>query len=248
MPVLGGSGSRREPQERPLSLRVGRSVTRAPGRRRHACRERRDGNGRPLARCLPLAHRRRLDAAFETRLSIGDRARTVARVATSAPVDLDRARSRFVHATKRFLQGARLQRQRVLDTSASAPRLLLDSPHEVVDLTGRPDNDLDYYVYELARLQDVAREVIKVFGAPTVVVEALDRFESAIPKLRAARNPLTHASNDARLDDVAWFSSLVRLGVDGSVECLVDPRYQHHDAAEELAEAVLGYLRAGLRR
>ena len=169
------------------------------------------------------------------------------RVTTSAPVDLDRARSRFISATKRIIQGLQLQRKRVLDTTASAPRLLEGGPHEVVNLTGIPGNDLDYYVYELARLQDVAREVIKVFGSPAEVVDALDRFESSIPNLRAARNPLTHASNDARLDDVAWFSSLVRLRADGSVECLVDPRYQHHDAAEELAEVVLSYLRAGLR-
>jgi hypothetical protein len=117
----------------------------------------------------------------------------------------------------------------------------------VVDLTGQPGNDLDYYIYELARLQDAARAVIKVFESPDAVAQALKRFNLAIPNLRSARNPLTHASNDARLDDVAWFSSLVRLGSDGSVEYLVDPRYEHHQAAEDLAEALLAFLRAGLR-
>lgn len=126
-------------------------------------------------------------------------------------------------------------------------RLLEGTPHEVVDLTGQPGNDLDYYIYELARLQDAARAVIKVFESPDAVAQALKRFNLAIPNLRSARNPLTHASNDARLDDVAWFSSLVRLGSDGSVEYLVDPRYEHHQAAEDLAEALLAFLRAGLR-
>jgi hypothetical protein len=32
-----------------------------------------------------------------------------------------------------------------------------------------------------------------------------------------------------------------------TVEYLVDPRYQHHNAAETLAEALLGFLRSGLR-
>src|SRR4051812_5635701 len=130
-------------------------------------------------------------------------------MAPSASADLDRARSRFIHATKRFIEGARLERERILERSATAPRLLEGSPYEVINLTGEPDNDLDYYTYELARLQDAAREIIRVFKSPSVVVQALDRFETQIPNLRAARNPLTHASNDARLDDVAWFSSLV---------------------------------------
>lgn len=160
--------------------------------------------------------------------------------------DLDIARSRFIQATTRFIAGARLQRQHILERSATAPRLLEGSPYEVIDLTGQLDNDLDYYTYELARLQDVAREVVRVFGAPPAVVHALDQFDTAIPKLREARNPLTHASNDPRLDDVAWFSSLVRMNFDGSVETLVDPRYGHHEAAEALAEALLAELRAGL--
>jgi hypothetical protein len=162
-------------------------------------------------------------------------------------VDLDRARSRFINATRRFIEGARLQRERILERSEKAPRLLEGSAYEVVNLTGQPGNDLDYYAYELARLQDVAREVIRVFDSPDDVIRALERFEEAVPNLRAVRNPLTHASNDGRLDDVAWFSSLVRLDPAGSVESLLDPRHGDHDAAEELAATLLTYLRAGLR-
>ncbi len=110
----------------------------------------------------------------------------------AASPNLDRARSRFLNAIKRGINGARMQRQWILETSASAPRLLEGSPYEVIDLTGQPDNDVDYYIYELASLQDLAREVIRVFGAPGVVVQALERFESAVPNLRTARNPLTH--------------------------------------------------------
>lgn len=161
--------------------------------------------------------------------------------------DPDRARSRFVQAIKRFIAGARLERDRLQHQADAAPRLLQGTEHEVVNLTGLPDNDLDYYIYELGRLQDVAREIVKVLGAPAEVVDALAAFDAAVPNLRAARNPLTHASDDPRLDDVGWFSALVRHRSDGSVEYLVDPRYQHHDAAEALADALLSYLRAGLR-
>jgi hypothetical protein len=53
---------------------------------------------------------------------------------------------------------------------------------------------------------------------------------------------LTHPSNDERLDDVAWFDSVVKLGPNSSVEYVVDPRYQDHDAALELSRALSRYL------
>jgi hypothetical protein len=111
---------------------------------------------------------------------------------------------------KRIRAGLELQRSRILDRAATAPRVLEDSPYEVINLTDTPDNDLDYYAYELGRLQDAAREMAKVFTNPKEVTEALDAFNAALPNLRAARNPLTHPRDNARLDNVAWFSALVR--------------------------------------
>lgn len=161
--------------------------------------------------------------------------------------DVDKARTRLIRATTRAIAGARLERSRIQEIADRAPRLLEGEVHEVINLTGQPDNDLDYYAYELARLQDVARTTIKVFGSPQEVVDALAEFDAAVPNLRMARNPLTHPSDDDRLDDVGWMSALVRFGNGGAVEYLVDPRYDHHDAAERLAQSLLGYLRAGLR-
>ena len=43
-----------------------------------------------------------------------------------------------------------------------------------------------------------------------------------------------------------WFDSVVKVGPHGSVEYLVDPRYQHHNAAIELSEALSKYLAADL--
>jgi len=157
--------------------------------------------------------------------------------------DPDRARSRFISAVQRIIGGARLCRERVLAGRNTAPKLLANTPYEVVNLTGVPPNDLDYYTYELGRLQDTAREVNKAFGSPQEVVSALSAFEDAVPRLREARNPLTHPSDDARLDDVGSFSALVRLDVGGGVVYLVDPRHEHHDAAERLAAELLRYLR-----
>lgn len=161
--------------------------------------------------------------------------------------DPDRARSRFIQAINRFLPGAWLQKRRLEAQSASAPRLLPGTEYEVVDLTGVPDNDLASTSTSLGRLQDAAREVITVFDRPVEVVAALAEFDGAIPRLREARNPLTHASDDSRLDDAAWLSAFMHLKPGGKVEYLVDPRFQHHDAAEALAETLLAYLRAGLR-
>lgn len=114
----------------------------------------------------------------------------------------------------------------------------------MIDLRGDPGNDIDYYVYELARLQDLAKEMNRAFGDPAEVVHALASFDATVPALRTIRNPLTHPSDDARLDGVAWFDSVVKLRANGEVEYLVDPRYGHHDAALELSRALSAYLEA----
>jgi len=133
-----------------------------------------------------------------------------------------------------------------MEGAGNAPRLLEGTEFEVTNLTGVPGNDLDYYTYELGRLQDTAREVLKAFDDPLEIVTALAAYEAAIPNLRAARNPITHPSDDARLDDVGWFSALVRFLPDGKVEYLVDPRYAHNVAALTLADGLLAFLREGL--
>jgi hypothetical protein len=83
-----------------------------------------------------------------------------------------------------------------------------------------------------------------VFDNPPEIIDALAEFVATVPSLRSARNPLTHASDDARLGDVAWFSAFARVQANGDVEHLVDPRYTDQDAAEKLAAALLDYLRS----
>jgi hypothetical protein len=90
-----------------------------------------------------------------------------------------------------------------MDRSAQAPRLFAGTDHEVVDLRGEVGNDLDYYVYELGRLQDLAWTINETFDDPSEVVDALAAFDQAVPNLRKIRNPQTHPSDDERLDGVA---------------------------------------------
>jgi hypothetical protein len=85
-------------------------------------------------------------------------------------------------------------------------------------------------------------------GAPADVVVGLATFDAAVPALRKIRNPLTHPSDDARLDAVAWFDAVVKLHPDGAVEYLVDPRYEHHDAAVELSRVIREFLERELAR
>lgn len=143
--------------------------------------------------------------------------------------NLDKSASRFLNALRRISAGLEQQRQRILDRAAKARRLLPDSQFPVIDLTGDPGNDLHYYIYELARLQDLGRSIIKVFGQPRELVDAQAKFDVGIPNLRVIRNPLTHPNDNDELDEVAWFSSAVKLKPDGSVEELVDPRYEQHE-------------------
>lgn len=87
-------------------------------------------------------------------------------------------------------------------------------------------------------MRELTHAINKTFDYPAEIVSALASFDQAIPRLRSVRNPLTHPSDDDRLDGVAWFDSVVRLLPNGSVEYLVDPRYEHHDAALELTRAL----------
>jgi hypothetical protein len=91
---------------------------------------------------------------------------------------------------KRIIGRARLSRQRVMESGDKAPRLLENTPYEVIDLKSVPPNDLDYYAYVPGRLQDAAREVIRIIGSPQEIVDALTALDAALPNLRAARNPL----------------------------------------------------------
>ncbi len=162
--------------------------------------------------------------------------------------ELDRTRSRILNALRRTIEGARQQRARVISRAEEAPRLLAGSPYEVVDLTGNPGTDLDYYAFELVRLQDLARLTLEVFENPGEVREGLAAFDAAIPHLRKIRNALTHPGEDGRLDQVAWFSKVVELKAGGNAETLLDPRYGHHEAAEALASVLQDFLRRGLSR
>lgn len=163
-----------------------------------------------------------------------------------ASTDTEQARSRFVVARRRIVHGLETQRARIMGRTAQAPKLFGGTGHEVTDLTGGVGNDLDYYVYELARLRELTLVINKTFDHPAEIVDALASFDQAVPHLRSIRNPLTHPSDDNRLDGVAWFDSVVRLLPNGSVEYLVDPRYEHHDAALELSRALGTYLQAEL--
>ena len=157
--------------------------------------------------------------------------------------DYDKAASRFLNALRRIQHGLVTQQQRVLDRAARAPRLLPDSPIEVVDLTGAPGNARAYYIYELARLSEAGKSIVKVFGRPPELLAAQNVFENGIPKLRDIRNPLTHPNDNDELDEVVWFSSVVNIKPDGRVEELVDPRYQHHDYAMAYVDALPSFLR-----
>jgi anion-transporting ArsA/GET3 family ATPase len=161
--------------------------------------------------------------------------------------DLDKSASRFLNALRRTAAGLEQQRQRILDRAATAPRLLPDSQFPVIDLTGDPENDLDYYIYELARLQDIGKSMIKIFGQPQELLDAQAKFDVGIPNLRVIRNPLTHPNDNDELDEVAWFSSAVKLKPDGSVEELIDPRYEQHEVATAYWLALTQYLRARVR-
>lgn len=160
--------------------------------------------------------------------------------------DIDKSASRFLDALRRTTAGLKLQQQRVLDTQSSAPRLEHVEPETLVYPADYEGNDLDYYIYELARLRAIGKSIEAVFNDPQVLA-AGEIFDQGIPRLRDIRNPLTHPTDTDQLDEVAWFSSVMKLKPGGDVEYLIDPRYQHHDIAIAYTEALTTYLRDGIK-
>jgi len=163
--------------------------------------------------------------------------------------DLYKPASRFLKRALAHLGrlGLEQQRQRILDRAANAPRLFPDSQFPVIDLTSDPGNDLDYYIYELDRLQDIGKAINKVFGQPQDLFDAQARFEAGIPNLRVIRNPLTHPNDNDALDEVAWFEAAVKLKPGGGFEALVDPGYELHEVAIAYHLALATYLRARIQ-
>ncbi|PKW17664.1 hypothetical protein [Saccharopolyspora spinosa] len=158
----------------------------------------------------------------------------------SSSVKAESARPNFQQGLARVKAGLELQRSRILAWTEAAPQRVPG----LMDLRGTPSQDLDYYVYELARLQDLTRAVLRVFDEPEPIKIALAAFDSQIPDLRTIRNQLTHIDGRSRLVNVMWFDSIVELGPNGTVKYLVDPRYRHHDAAIALAAALQDFLEA----
>lgn len=166
-----------------------------------------------------------------------------------ATKDIDLATSRFLSAAARIRNGLDMQRARITRAAEDAPRLLEGQEGEVTNLTDTFENDLDYYIYEMGRLRDMAEEMAKPFSHPPEIKEALAAFDEAVPELKKHRNARTHPSDDDRLDDVVSLSAAVRLRpvYPGGVTYLVDPRYQHHDAALALLDVIQTYLRGLLQ-
>lgn len=162
--------------------------------------------------------------------------------------DVDRAIDRFLSASTRIRNGLITQRARIMEIAAEAPKLFEGKPYEVTDLSGTYENDLDYYVYEMGRARDMAEEMAKPFGHPIEIKDALAAFDVVVPNLKKIRNSRTHPSDDDRLDRVGSMSAAIRFELDGSVAYLVDPRYQHHEAALDLLNAIDDYLHEKLQR
>lgn len=159
--------------------------------------------------------------------------------------DIDRATDRFLSAAARIRNGLITQRARIMQAAAEAPKLLEGQLGEATNLTDTFENDLDYYIYEMGRARDMAVEMDKPFGHPVEIKDALAAFDEAVPNLKRIRNPRTHPSDDARLDHVGSLSAAVEFAptYPGGVTYLVDPRYQHHDAALALLDVIQAYLR-----
>ena len=107
-----------------------------------------------------------------------------------------------------------------------------------------PRYDLDFYVLAVDRLVSCANRAATNCGVAGAS-EAKARFDEAVPGLREWRNQFGHPDRPGSHGWVTYGEAIMHLLPDGGVEYLVDPRHEHHEAAERLyAElaALLGPL------
>ena len=110
-----------------------------------------------------------------------------------------------------------------------------------------PEIDLDYYAIELGRLIALTEEIDRLFHKPAEIDQARATFLAVAPQAKDTRNALIHFDDRPRLDNVVFLGGAIRrLHPDGRVEHLVDARYEQHDAALSLVDAVGQWLRGHL--
>lgn len=96
-----------------------------------------------------------------------------------------------------------------------------------------PRHDLDFYVLAVDRLVSCANEAAANCGVAAASAAKV-RFEEAVPGLRHWRNQYGHPDPPGSHGWVTYGEAIMRLLPDGGVEYLVDPRHEHHEAAERL--------------
>ncbi len=95
----------------------------------------------------------------------------------------DTAVPRFTSAARRIRAGI-VQQKRRLDERQSSTKGMHVGAHEVLDFSDDEGLDLDYYAYELVRLQTLTEVTIKVFKQPQALIDALDDFKTHSPTSR----------------------------------------------------------------
>jgi hypothetical protein len=160
---------------------------------------------------------------------------------------IDKAVQRFLAASRRIRTGLEVQRRRIQDGYDNAPSVLEGEPFEWVNVSDMHENDVDYYVYEMGRLRAMVKAMERPFGFPTELGEALKGVRRLGPKTQGHSGSSTHPADNDALDRVATFSAAMEFHDDGSVDYLVDPRYQHHDATIALLDVVEAFLRTKLK-
>jgi len=154
--------------------------------------------------------------------------------------------SRLLRGLGRVEAGLKLQQERILAYNDSVPIEYAGTDHELRVHTD-PELDLDYYTFELGRLIALTEEIDKLFNRPTEIDQARTAFLAAAPQAKNIRNALVHFDARPRLDDVVFLGGAIRrFHPNGRVEHLVDARYEQHEAALCLVDAVGKWLRGRL--
>lgn len=96
-----------------------------------------------------------------------------------------------------------------------------------------PRHDLDFYVLAVDRLVSAANKAATNCGVAAASAAKVC-FDDAVPGLREWRDQYAHPDPPGSHGWVTYGEAIMRMLPDGGVEYLVDPRHEHHEAAEHL--------------
>ena len=131
-------------------------------------------------------------------------------------------RRRYMLMVERAWAGAQLSASRVRSAINAAPASQVIGLEDWPDMSSDAGHDVDYYTFEIARIIEIADDMVDKRGS-TGLISALGGIDLVAPQLRSFRNAITHPMDRPLSSAVAYEGAALLFAPTGEAEILLDP-------------------------